>query len=64
MKPSSAETTSVKDHVNTALLAAFVGFAVLSSLSPLLQGCGQDLVVGGNVIVPTAAAAATPTETP
>lgn len=50
------------------MIAILVALGVLSSLSPLLQGCGEDLLIPGDLVIPTANpssnATAMPTETP
>jgi len=66
MKPSPARPS--RQHLlKQTLIAAFVAAMVLMGLAPLLQGCGDDLVIGGNLVVPTVAptsASGTPTRTP
>lgn len=66
MKPSPPRPTPQHMLRRTAL-AVLVGLAVLSGLAPVLQGCGDDLVIGGNLVIPTLAptsAGGTPTPTP
>jgi len=39
---------------------------LIASLAPLLPGCGEDLVIGGGLVIPTVnpSGVPTPTETP
>lgn len=48
------------------LIGTLVAILVLATLTPILHGCGDDLVIGGQLVVPTVnpTSNATPSETP